>query len=210
MLILTAHSLRARHCLFALLVVGPVAGCAGAGEGAVKGAAGGALAGAAGGLVSALVWGGDPGERMARGAAVGATYGAVGGAIEGSHRARAEQENEARRKERELELIRRDIGNDAFDGVVALAECRHEVAMANGRVAAKSENSNHALAGLWVQALTFADQHDESGVAAIEPEIIRWDRSVDDTPQFERELEDTYQELLDIRSEYLLPLRCGG
>ena len=42
--------------------------CAGAGEGAAKGAASGALAGAASGLVTALVWGGDAGEHMARGA----------------------------------------------------------------------------------------------------------------------------------------------
>lgn len=191
--------------LLALLV----AGCAGAGEGAVKGAAGGALAGAASGLVSALVWGGDPGEHMARGATAGATIGAIGGAVEGSARARAEKDYKAAQGQQEIEQIRREIGSDAFDGVVALAECRHEVALANARVAVRSTNSNHALAGLWVQVLTFEDQGDQASVDGIEPEIIRWDRGIDDAGQFRRELDSGYAELIQIRREHSLPPSCG-
>jgi hypothetical protein len=194
---------------FVLLVIFSVVGCAGAGQGAVEGAAGGALAGAAGGLVSALVWGGDPGEHMARGATAGAAIGAVGGAVQGSQRAKAEENYKAAQEQQEIEQFRRDIGNDAFDAVVALAECRQEVAMANARVAAQSTNSNHALAGLWVQALTLADQGDEPGVASIEPEIIRWDRQIEDSAQFDRELKDVYQGLVDIRAEYGLPVSCS-
>lgn len=192
----------------AIIAAVSLAACAGAGQGAVEGAAGGALAGAAGGLVSALVWGGDVGEHMARGATAGATIGAIGGAVQGSQRAKAEKEYQARQEQRELDALRREIGNDAFDGVVALAECRHEVAMANARVAARSTNSNHALAGLWIQALTFADQDDEAGLGTIAPEIVRWDRAVADAKQFDRELEAGYGELLDIRAEYSLPVRC--
>lgn len=184
-------------------------GCAGAGEGAVKGAASGAVAGAASGLVSALVWGGDPGEHMARGATAGATIGAVGGAVQGSQRAKAEKDYKAAQEQREIEQFRRDIGNDAFDAVVALAECRQEVAIANARVAAKSTNANHALAGLWVQALTFEDQGDQASLDAIAPEIIQWDRGVADTDQFSRELESGYRDLIDIRAEYSLPLSCS-
>jgi hypothetical protein len=191
-----------------LLIASLVAGCAGAGEGAVKGAAGGALAGAASGLVSALVWGGDAGEHMARGAAAGATIGAVGGAVEGSARARAQKDYTAAKEQQELDQIRREIGGDAFDGVVALAECRHEVALANARVAARSTNANHALAGLWVQALTFEDQRDTASLDSLEPEIIRWDRGVNDTQQFRQELDAGYRELVQIRKEHSLPPSC--
>jgi len=184
-------------------------GCAGAGEGAVKGAAGGALAGAASGLVSSLIWGGDPGYHMARGATYGATVGAVGGAIEGSSRAKAEQQNAALQEQRELDQIRRDIGNDSFDAIVALAECRHEVAIANARVAAESKNGNHALAGLWVQALTQADQGNQTDVDALAPEIIRWDRELDNASQFSNELTGALEDLKDIRSEYALPRICS-
>ena len=198
-----------RH-MIGLMVASLIVACAGAGEGAMKGAGAGALAGAASGLVSALVWGGDPGEHMARGATAGATIGAIGGAVEGSSRAKAEKDRAAAQEQRELEQFRRDIGNDAFDAVVALAECRQEVAIANAKVAAKSTNSNHALAGLWIQALTFADQGDEAGLTAITPEIIRWDREINDEMQFDRELKDAYQGLVDIRAEYALPLSCSS
>ena len=185
-----------------------IVGCAGAGEGAIKGAGAGALAGAASGLVSALVWGGDPGEHMARGATAGAAVGAIGGAVEGSNRAKAEQNNRAAQEQRELEQLRRDIGVDAFDAIVALAECKQEVAIANARVAARSTNSNHALAGLWIQALTFEDQGNSDGLVELTPEIIRWDREISNQAQFDRELKDAYRGLIDIRAEYALPLSC--
>jgi len=176
----------------------------------MKGAGAGALAGAASGLVSALVWGGDPGEHMARGATAGATIGAIGGAVEGSSRTKAEKDRAAAQEQRELEQFRRDIGNEAFDAVVALAECKQEVAIANARVAAKSKNGNHALAGLWIQALTFADQGDEASLSAVTPEIIRWDREINDQAQFDEGLKDAYQGLIDIRAEYALPQTCSG
>lgn len=185
-------------------------GCAGAGEGAVKGAAGGALAGAASGLVSALVWGGDPGEYMARGATAGATVGAIGGAVEGSSRASAEKNYTAAQEQQEIEQFKREIGTEAFDGIVALAECKHEVAVAKGRLAAESKNGNYALAGLWVQALSFADQDNESGINDVMTEIVRWDREVADEAQFRKGLNKTSEELKDIRSEYNLPRQCSG
>lgn len=192
-----------------MIITALLAGCAGAGQGAMEGAAGGALAGAAGGLVSALVWGGDPGEHMARGATAGAAVGAVGGAVQGSQRAKAEKDYKAAQEQQEIEQFRRDIGNDAFDAVVALAECRQEVAIANAKVAANATNANHALAGLWVQALTFEDQGDQASLDAITPEIIQWDRGINDADHFNRELKSGYQDLIDIRAEYALPLSCG-
>lgn len=191
------------------LVASGIVGCAGTGEGAVKGAAGGALAGAASGLISSLVWGGDPGEYMARGAAAGATVGAIGGAIEGSSNARAEKERQAAQEQRELDQLRRDIGNDAYAGVVALVDCKHAVALANAQVATDSTNGNHALAGLWVQALTLADQGDVSGLHEVTPEIIRWDRKIANTSQFDSELKKAHDDLMDIRSDYMLSRSCN-
>jgi len=187
-----------------------VVGCAGAGEGAVKGAAGGALAGAASGLITALVWGGDAGEHMVRGAQAGATVGAIGGAIDGSSRARAEEENQAAQEQRELDQFRHDIGDDAYNGVVALVDCKHAAAIANAENAAESTNGNHALAGLWVQALSYADQDDASGLDVVGNEIVRWDREISNTTQFESALKNAHNDLLDIRSEYHLPRTCAS
>jgi hypothetical protein len=63
-----------------------------------------------------------------------------------------------------------------------------------------STSSNHALAGLWIQTLTFEGAGDEAGLLAITPEIIRWDREINNQPAFDRELKNTYRDLIDIRA----------
>ena len=207
---LLSHSCRAARWMVIPLLASGIAGCAGAGEGAMKGAAGGALAGAASGLISSIIWGGDPGEHMARGAAAGATVGAIGGAIDGSGKSRAEKDRQAAREQREFDQFRRDIGNDAYDGVVALVDCKHAVALANADVAATSNNGNHALAGLWVQALTLVDQSKTADLSEVGAEIIRWDREIGNTAQFEKELNQSHNDLMDIRADYNLPRTCYG
>jgi len=92
-----------------------------------------------------------------------------------------------------------------FAGVVALVDCKHPVVLANAQDATDSTNSNHALAGLWVQALTLADQGDVLGLHEVTPEFIRWDRAIANTSQFNIELEKAHDDLADIRSEYMLP-----
>ena len=96
-----------------------------------------------------------------------------------------------------------------FAGVVALVDCKHPVALANAQGATDSTNGNHALAGLWVQALTLADQGDVSGLHEVTPEIIRWDRAIANTSQFNIELEKAHDDLMDIRSDYMLPRSCN-
>ena len=147
---------------------------------------------------------------MARGAQAGATVGAIGGAIEGSGRESAKKDYQAQKDQRELQQIRRDIGDSAFDGVVALVDCKHGVAVENAKVAAQSTNSNHALAGLWLQALSHADRDGESGLDEMSAEIIRWDRQVPNRAQFDSELWKAHNELLDIRSENKLPRTCSS
>jgi hypothetical protein len=201
---------RTTRWVFLPLVASGIVACAGAGEGAVKGAAGGALAGAASGLISSLVWGGDPGEYMARGAAAGATVGAIGGAIEGSGKENAKKERQAAQEQRELDQFRRDIGNDAYAGVIALIDCKHSVALANADVAVESKNGNHALAGLWVQALTLADQGNESAVSEVAADIVRWDRNIGSQAQFDGELKRSHNDLMDIRADNVLPRTCAS
>ena len=90
------------------------------------------------------------------------------------------------------------IGGAVEGSARARAEQDHETA-----------KEHYALAGLWVQALTFEDQGDRAGLDAIEPEIIRWDRSIDDAQQFRQELDAGYGELVQIRKEHSLPPGCS-
>jgi hypothetical protein len=192
-------------CLVSILTVS----CAGAGKGAVKGAGAGALAGAASGLVTSLIWGGDPGYHMARGATAGATIGAIGGAVEGSARAREKADREAAKKQRDIDQLRRDIGDDAFNAAEAMADCKHAVAIANADVAIQSRNANHALAGLWIKALTYADQGNSSAAQDVFPEIIRWDRDVESAEQAGEIVHEALGQLKVIRSEFHLPQTCS-
>lgn len=184
-----------------------VAACSGqSGQRAAEGAGTGALAGAAGGLVSGLLWGGDPLESAAKGAIVGATSGAVVGGVSGAQADKAQAQATQQQKIAEL---RSQIGEDAFAGISALAECKHGVAEANADVAAQSTNSNYALAGLWINAMSRADRGDIDAARSYFPEIIKWDRSVDNETQAESELQGALVKLQDIRKQHKLPTTCG-
>jgi hypothetical protein len=185
-----------------------LSGCSGASsQRAGEGASTGALAGAAGGLVSGLLWGGNPLESAAKGAVVGATSGAVVGGVSGSKEDKA---NAAAQQKSEIAEFRSQIGEDAFAGVTALAKCNHGVAEANAQVAAKSSNSNYALAGLWVDAISHADRGDIASAQELYPEIVRWDRSIENNDQADIQLQVTLTKLQAIRKEFDLPQTCSS
>jgi hypothetical protein len=189
------------------------AGCASdsyAAKGAGQGAATGAMAGAVGGMISALVFGGDVAEAGARGAVYGGATGAVAGGISGSNVDKKVAAQEQAQRDADLERFRNEVGTDAYNGVVALAECKHEIAIANAREAAKSKNRDYALAGIWVVALSEADRQREQEARAMFPEIIERDREVDTEVEAETLMRGALQELGDIRVEYDLPARCSN
>ena len=174
------------------------------GQMAGKGAAGGAAAGAVGGLVSALVFGGDPAEAAARGAVYGGSVGAVGGAVTGAKMDQAEKDQ----KEARLEKLKKEIGQDAFSGLEALADCKHEVALGYARTAAKSENKDHALAGLWLEVLSYGDSRQEGQARELFPDIIAKDDRIRSEAQAEESMRKALLALMDIREQYKMPRVC--
>ncbi len=191
--------------LLAILCVALLGACSGyTGRMAGRGAATGAAAGAVGGLVSALVFGGDPLDSAARGAVWGGSTGAVAGAMTGS------QVDKARKSQRDadIEQLKSDLGEDAFRGLEALTDCKHEVALAYARTAAKSRNRDHALAGLWVEVLTFADSGEEDQARALFPDLVAKDTEIRSEAQAEETMRKALQALMDIRGEYNLPRVC--
>jgi hypothetical protein len=171
-----------------------------AGQGAVMGG----TVGAVGGFVTGLVFGGNAMENAARGAVYGASTGAASGAIAGA------QENKARKQQQsfEEEKIRQKIGEDAYNGVVALIHCKHEVALANAHIAAKKEDRNQALAGLWVEALTYADSKQENKAREMFPRIIEKDGKITSGDQAETHMRQYLQKLMDLRKAQDLPQVC--
>jgi hypothetical protein len=168
------------------------------------------MAGAVGGMISALVFGGDVVEAGARGAVYGGATGAVAGGISGSNVDKKVAAQEQAERDAELERFRNEVGTDAYNGVVALAECKHEIAIANAREAAKSKNRDYALAGIWVVALSEADRQREQEARAMFPEIIARDGEVDTDADAEKLMRAALQELGEIRVEYNLPASCSN
>ncbi|MBW2259337.1 MAG: hypothetical protein JRF18_02625 [Deltaproteobacteria bacterium] len=191
--------------LLVVLCVTALVGCSGhTGKQAGRGATVGAVAGGVGGLVSALVFGGDPVDYAARGAVWGVA-GAMGGAqMDKAEKAKVEAQSEA-----QIQQLKVDIGEDAFNGLAALAECKHDVAIAYGRTAAKSGNKNHALAGLWMEVLAYGDRGEEDKAHALFPDLVAKDAEIKSEAQAEETMQKALQKLMDIRQEYKLPRTCG-
>ena len=188
-------------------------GCASdsyAAKGAAQGGTSGAVAGALGGMMSALVFGGDIAEAGARGAVWGGTTGAVAGGISGAQTDKAVAAQEQAARDAELERFKAEIGTDAFNGVVALAECKHDIAIANAREAAKSNKPDYALAGVWVEALTEADRQREQEARALLPDIVERDRDIKTEAEAEARMYEALDGLRDIRVEYNLPVNCSS
>ena len=188
-------------------------GCAtdsNAAKGAASGATTGAVSGAVGGMMMALVFGGDVVEAGARGAVYGGTVGAVSGGMSGSRADREAAAREQAKLDNEIEEFRKSIGADAFNGVVALTECKHEIALANAREATSSTNSDFALAGVWVQVLTEADRRNQDKMQALLPELVSQDPEISSNAEAETRISETLQELRDIRKYYELPVDCAA
>ena len=209
------------HSFVLALLCMQLSACAGdsyASKGAKQGAAQGAAAGAVGGLISALVFGGDPVDRAARGAVYGGAAGAVAGGISGSRmdkQAQAQTQAQSRTQPRtqaqqdaELEALRKEIGRPAFNGLAALAECRHQDSLAKAQKARKAKNPNHRLAGLWLEVLNYADLRQREQVTGLLPVIVEEDRDIDSEAQAQAATREAAAELITIRKDYKLPLVC--
>lgn len=177
-----------------------------AAKGAGTGATTGAVSGAVGGLVSALVFGGDPGEAAARGAVYGGTVGATAGAMGGAQvDKKVEQQRQAT-----AEALRTKIGDAAYDGLEALADCKHDVSLKQAGLARQSDNPNFALAGLWLEVLSYTDKGNETSARSLFPDVVEKDWNIKSEAEAEDTMRKTLTELMDIREQYNMPRVCSG
>ena len=188
-----------------------ISGCAtdsNAAKGAGKGATTGALAGAVGGMATALIFGGDVGEAAARGAVYGGASGAVVGGMSGASVDKQVAAQEQAERDKQIAEFRDEIGADAYNGFVALAECKYDIAIANAREARKSRNRDHALAGLWIEILTEADRESPDAASELFPELVSSDKQIKTVGDAESRTGKALVQLGEIRVEYDLPKDC--
>jgi len=197
--------------LISIVLAVQISGCATdsyAAKGAGKGAGTGALAGAVGGMATALVFGGNVGEAAARGAVYGGASGAVVGGMSGASVDKQVAAQKQAERDKEVAKFRDEIGTDAFNGFVALAECKHDIAIANAREARKSRDRDYALAGLWVEILTEGDRQNRGAASALFPELVSSDKDIKTVADAESRTDEALLELGEIRAEYDLPRDC--
>jgi hypothetical protein len=129
--------------------------------------------------------------------------------MHGAQMDKAEKDRLEAQREAQIQQLKVDIGDDAFNGLAALAECKHDVAVAYGRTAAKSGNKNHALAGLWMEVLAYGDCGEIDKAQALFPDLVARDAEITSETQAEETMQKALQKLMDIRQEYKLPRTCG-
>lgn len=189
--------------LFCLI---PIGGCSQKSrQGAGKGAAIGGAAGAVGGIVSALVFGRDVGEAAARGAVWAASTGAVTGGIAG---AQANSAEEQKAKAACTASLKKELGDDAYNGLVALAECKYEVALGCARSSAQSKNNHYVLAGLWLEVLTEAERKQPEKARTLFPEIIKRDEKIKTEQEAEDFMKEAKAKLQTVRDDFYLKGSC--
>jgi Sec-independent protein translocase protein TatA len=182
-------------------------------QGAGRGATTGVVAGAVGGLVSGLVFGGDPLKQAARGAVVGGAVGATTGAMSGSRLDTQEEQQQAKQDQQRQAsnaALRSRIGDDAYDGLGALAECKYDISLREARKAKQSSNPNFALAGLWLEVLSYADKGNETKVRSLLPVVVAKDWNIESEAKAETVIHQALEDLMDIRQDYNLPRVCSG
>jgi len=173
------------------------------------------------GLVS-----GDLGDAVV-GAAVGAAAGGVAGSISDSNdQKRAVAETQRRQAEaqayaeaqagaatqatqaEEAEIVAA-IGPDNYESYKALRACEHRRASALAQAGATSDNPEHQLASVWLEALIALDQKDSAVAEAKFQELVERDADIDTAQQASIEADRV---LLDMRQERrdLGLAACGG
>lgn len=144
------------------------------------------------------------GAAAARGAVYGGSVGAVSGAVAGAQVDQAEKN----RRDAQLEKLKKQIGEDAFSGLEALADCKHDVALGYARTAQKSDNRDYTLTGLWLEVLSYGDSRQESRARALFPDLVAEDTDIHSEAQAEETLRKVLLALMDIREQYNLPRVC--
>ena len=96
------------------------------------------------------------------------------------------------------------------NGIVALSDCKHDVAIANAREAGRSGNPQYELAGLWIESLAEADRQQEPAARALYPEIVALDDKISSDSDAEARLREGLNELGEIRASFGMPAVCAN
>ena len=177
-----------------------------------KSAVQGAMIGAIGGLIVAgmadISVATPVGIGVGVGAAVGAAVGASTDPYSGPTGPTRAADPPAVLREQQRKL-REQLGPSAYAGLEALAACRHDEALTWAKNAAYTDNPDHALAGVWLTAVTYGDAGRIEEASAVLPELVARDPRVPSEDVAKRLVDQRVVQIQDIRVSYGHPATCA-
>ena len=169
-----------------------------------KGAVTGAVSGAFGGALYGGLIGEVAGEGAAEGAAAGAAAGAVIGGTAGALRAN----QLSKTSDINAQIMSQTVIGDMALGVDKLTRCQHGAALREAKAARASMNPERARGGLWLEALTKADNGGLPAAQPYVPILAAADLEFSAEPEVEGHLQTLLTDLATTRRQSGLPEVC--
>ena len=168
------------------------------------------------GALLGVALGRDPIVGSIQGAALGAAGGLIANTVvqeqerKEKKKAQQTQVQETRQQEQQAAEVAQEanqdlerqveeaIGKDNYEGYKALRSCQHKRASALAQVGAVSENEDHRITSIWLEAMIAVDQRDSKKTNQYFEEIAEKDPDIDTVQQASIE---TDKVVLEMRTE---------
>jgi hypothetical protein len=93
------------------------------------------------------------------------------------------------------------IGEDNWNGLIALTDCQHQRAHLLAQAGATVDNEEHRLASLWLEAMIVVDQKKLDEAAAFYEQLAARDPEVDTAQQASIEIDKAILDIRELRRE---------
>jgi hypothetical protein len=93
------------------------------------------------------------------------------------------------------------IGEDNWNGLIALTDCQHQRAHLLAQAGATVENEEHRLASLWLEAMIVVDQKKLDEAAAFYEQLAARDPEIDTAQQASIEIDKAILDIRKLRRE---------
>jgi hypothetical protein len=93
------------------------------------------------------------------------------------------------------------VGEDNWNGLLALVECQHQRAHLLAQAGATLDNEEYRLASLWLEAMILVDQKNQDGAAPYFERLAAGDPEIDTAQQASIEVDKAILDIRDYRRE---------
>lgn len=102
----------------------------------------------------------------------------------------------------QMDQLRESLGEKSLKSLQYLTDCDHSQSFNYARQASASGNSDYALSGLWLEALTEADRKNWFEAKAYFPKIRSRDQDIHSQADYDAALTKALKEIAGARQEY--------